>query len=144
MIKNIPEISWMKRQCPICLSDTGDGKECKNSVLVEDDSLLDEQSPNSISAEFNGIEYPLQSDQCLFKQYRDFFIHCNYPISTIMAHEIGRVEGVERIYVLTKYRALITIGEQFEEQTVKQLITHVYNEICKECFLEENNNQERK
>jgi hypothetical protein len=127
-----PELRWIKQQCPLCREPTGPDSQCHKLG----GSIVDEMDPDSSmglsalgkSIEVNGQVVPIYSEQCMFRRYNNYIIETNFPLSKPLVEVIANTEGVEQFIVETKYRGIITIGNQFEERMVKVKVATKYRE----------------
>jgi hypothetical protein len=139
----VPFLTWEKRVCPMCGQNTGPNSKCGNSMVdadEADDASMDmgisfnNALPITNMPEFNSGAMPLFGDQCAFKLYNSYIIETNTPLTIQMGQGITEINGVEQLQILSKYKAILTIGRNFDEQDVKQQVTEYYTEKAnKKC-----------
>ena len=132
-----PELKWTKQLCPICREPTGPDSQCYKKQVEEITESDFNQDLGSISQnnlqthktiEYGGHLTPIFSEQCVFRRFNTFLIEFNYPLSKLLAIAISNCEGVEQFAIETKYRGVLTIGNQFEQKEVKAEVSRIYKE----------------
>lgn len=154
-------ITWQKAKCPICGEPTGQKSKCfeippsmpafdlGSMMGVEGKESWEEDKENTGQShgnklsinqtiEKNGTLYRIFDESCLFRRYNTFNIELNYPISGQMTLIISAIEGVENIFVESKYKAVITIGNSFDEKLVKNDINQAIEKFVKDHNKDEN------
>lgn len=127
------EILWEKVFCPICSEPTGKKSQCHNK------SEAKELGAKEKFVSINKSLHPIFGLNCVFKENNDWKLILNYPFSSILIQELQKIDGVENLAYITKYKFKVTIGSLFDEAEVKKKVAMTLRALFKQAEVMEIN-----
>lgn len=91
----------------------------------ENGDLLEEGQIKGIFTPMGFMALP--DEMTLGKRFKLWIGHANYPINQSMVDLIEKINGVETLDVMTKYRFRVGIGQMFKDRHVMSEIQKVFS-----------------